>query len=229
MGFDSSDKKIHELFNNKMFIIAANQRKYVWTQNNWREMFEDINLVYEEKTDKHFIGSIVLKREKISDGIKNHFSIIDGQQRITTITILLCVIAYLFAEFEEQRRFEGLKNYLFVTDNRNNSFPIVSDDANKYISKLVQVLYQEARTHFDSHFPLLSTTDLIKEAGCTKPIKQCLMFFYSELNNYIDNELKLNKTNECLNIQDMSPNEINEFKTNVLAKYYKLSHQAQLA
>ena len=47
MGFGSDDKKIYDLLNDKMFIVAANQRKYVWTQNNWREMLEDIDLVFE--------------------------------------------------------------------------------------------------------------------------------------------------------------------------------------
>ncbi|NLG04608.1 MAG: DUF262 domain-containing protein [Clostridia bacterium] len=189
MGFGSDDKKVYDLLNDKMFIVAANQRKYVWNQNNWREMLEDIDLVFENKTDKHFIGSVVLKKETINDGIKNHFSIIDGQQRITTLTIMLCAMAFIFAEHEEKADYEGLEKHLFVTDNKKNAFPIVSINANKYISKLVEVLYEEVNSHFISHFPLLSATDLLKKAGCIKVIKDCFLFFYSELKKRTETDL----------------------------------------
>ena len=103
MGLEAKDNKIYSLLNDKMFIIPINQRKYVWTQDNWTDLFEDVDLMLDNKIDSHFIGSIVLKRENIQDGVKEHFTIIDGQQRILTITIFICftldffdLIAYNF-------------------------------------------------------------------------------------------------------------------------------------
>ncbi len=86
MSFNADDKRVYDLLNDKEYIIPINQRRYIWNKNNWTELLDDIMLVYDEKKNDHFIGSIVLKKENINDGIRNHYSIIDGQQRISTLT-----------------------------------------------------------------------------------------------------------------------------------------------
>lgn len=63
MGFGTNDLTVYDLLNDKMFMVAANQRKYVWTKNNWRELIEDMDLVFVNKTEKHFIGSIIYKKK----------------------------------------------------------------------------------------------------------------------------------------------------------------------
>ena len=65
MGLDAKDRKTYDLLNDKLFIIPENQRKYVWDSNNWTELMDDISLVYKEKINSHFIGSVVLKTQKI--------------------------------------------------------------------------------------------------------------------------------------------------------------------
>ena len=185
MSFKSDDKTVYELLNDKMFIVAANQRKYVWTINNWKELMADIDLVYQNKTDKHFIGSIVLKKEKIDDGVQSHYSIIDGQQRISTLTIMLCAMAYLFAENDKQEDYNGLRKQLFVTDSKNRPHPICSKDANLHISKLVCFLFESLDATF-SELSLLKPTiidynELLKRAGCSKAITGCFGFFYNSL------------------------------------------------
>lgn len=49
MGFITNDLTVYELLNDKMFTVDANQRKYVWTVNNWRELIEDLDLFLKEK------------------------------------------------------------------------------------------------------------------------------------------------------------------------------------
>ena len=61
------------------------QRPYVWVENNWEDLFE--NLIDEKQS--HFLGSIILKRIPTLSGQIARFSVIDGQQRLTTLTILL--------------------------------------------------------------------------------------------------------------------------------------------
>ena len=60
MGFKAEDRSIYDLLNDKMYSVPTNQRKYVWEQQNWEELFEDVKLVVESKTTNHFLGSIVL-------------------------------------------------------------------------------------------------------------------------------------------------------------------------
>jgi len=58
MGFNADDKKVYDLLNDKEYIIPLNQRKYIWDTNNWTELLDDILLVFDEKKNDHFIGSI---------------------------------------------------------------------------------------------------------------------------------------------------------------------------
>lgn len=64
------------------------QRRYVWTQNNWEELLENLF----DKEQSHFLGSIILKQQKQVSGEIPRFLVIDGQQRLTTLSILLRAI-----------------------------------------------------------------------------------------------------------------------------------------
>lgn len=61
------------------------QRPYVWVEKNWEDLYE--NLIDDKQS--HFLGSIILKRIHTVSGQIERFSVIDGQQRLTTLTILL--------------------------------------------------------------------------------------------------------------------------------------------
>lgn len=62
------------------------QRNYVWDQSNWEELLESL-----EQEQLPFLGAIVLKKATDKEGIDYHV-IVDGQQRLTTITILVKAI-----------------------------------------------------------------------------------------------------------------------------------------
>lgn len=191
MSLSANGKKVYDLLNDKMYIVPPNQRKYVWTNNNWQELVDDIQLVCAENTTNHFIGSVVLKKENINDGIRNHYSIIDGQQRISTLTIMLCAIGLIFAENENKDYFYGLNKALFVTDNRNQPRPIVSENANKSISKLVVVLFDSANKHFDAGVALPSAETLLSQAETVQSIKNCFIFFYTWFKKRVQNDMEL--------------------------------------
>ena len=84
MKIESSDKTITDLFNSGYFVIPRFQRPYSWDQENISEFWDDI---VRNKPSDYFIGSMVVYR--ITD---RRFGVVDGQQRLTTITILLCVL-----------------------------------------------------------------------------------------------------------------------------------------
>lgn len=72
------------------YIIPSYQRPYAWTVDEASELFDDLDDFYQrEREDTYFLGSIVLIKE---DEIP-HSEVIDGQQRLTTLTILLAAIA----------------------------------------------------------------------------------------------------------------------------------------
>lgn len=72
------------------YHVPAYQRPYAWTEEETDTLFNDLYDFYEnEKEDNYFLGSIVL----IKEDDKPRADVIDGQQRLTTLTILMAVIA----------------------------------------------------------------------------------------------------------------------------------------
>lgn len=69
----------------KELKIPFFQRQYVWEEIHWDRFFEDLYESFNSKKE-HFLGSIILKR---SQGKDNFSQIIDGQQRLTTFSILI--------------------------------------------------------------------------------------------------------------------------------------------
>ena len=74
--------------------IPIYQRKYNWSLDECKQLFEDILSVGSDDDRKsYFIGSVVVKTESdelIDDYLK--VTLIDGQQRITTLTLIYCAI-----------------------------------------------------------------------------------------------------------------------------------------
>ena len=74
------------------YAIPSYQRPYAWTEVQAGDLFSDLyDFFVKEKDDTYFLGSIVL----IKDEGKPHAEVIDGQQRLTTLTILLAVLTQL--------------------------------------------------------------------------------------------------------------------------------------
>ena len=78
---------------NKKYIIPVYQRKYDWKNENCRQLYDDLVKIINDKRNSHFFGSIVTSVVGIGGGIEYH--IIDGQQRLTTITLILLAIKNL--------------------------------------------------------------------------------------------------------------------------------------
>lgn len=72
------------------YVIPSYQRPYAWTVDETAELFDDLYDFYQsEQDDTYFLGSIVLIKEEE----KPYSEVIDGQQRLTTLTILIASIA----------------------------------------------------------------------------------------------------------------------------------------
>jgi len=74
------------LGNGKIYRVPQFQRDYSWEQDNWEDLWNDIELAAESNS-AHYMGSVVLQSTTGKE-----FSIIDGQQRFTTLSILTLAI-----------------------------------------------------------------------------------------------------------------------------------------
>ena len=91
MKITPNTSALGNLFNiaNEQFYIPAYQRRYAWGKPQLDALFNDINQLGEN--DSHLLGTILFLTESHTGGI-NRLEVVDGQQRITTISIILKVI-----------------------------------------------------------------------------------------------------------------------------------------
>lgn len=100
----------------KQSVIPLFQRRYSWTKKNWDRLWDDIvELIDSGPQHTHFMGAIVsVPTNTVPVGV-NKSLVIDGQQRLTTISILLCALRGFLDErasariddFLTNRHFEG--------------------------------------------------------------------------------------------------------------------------
>lgn len=80
----------------KRYVIPVYQRKYDWRQENCRQLYDDLKKVIQTGRPSHFFGSIV--SSVVPNGSKIEYHIIDGQQRLTTVSLLLLAICNLISK-----------------------------------------------------------------------------------------------------------------------------------
>lgn len=118
----------------KRYVIPVYQRKYDWKEDNCRQLYEDLKKIVRDNRDSHFFGSIV--SSVIGNGASTEYHIIDGQQRLTTVTLLLLAIRNLIRQkkttAQEERLDDQIKDRFLVSpwakeDDRIKLRPVRSD------------------------------------------------------------------------------------------------------
>ena len=80
--------------NDKRFIIPVYQRNYSWKLDNCRQLYDDLIRLSRSGRTMHFLGSLV----NVFSGKSQEYLIIDGQQRVTTVSLLLLAIRNILKE-----------------------------------------------------------------------------------------------------------------------------------
>lgn len=85
---DTDTVALNDIFaNGKRYQVPIYQRDYSWKEENWDDLWEDILSVYKQETRVHYMGAIVLQDLK-----EKKYSIIDGQQRLATFSIIVLAV-----------------------------------------------------------------------------------------------------------------------------------------
>jgi hypothetical protein len=97
--------KVIEYFNGeKQNLIPLFQRPYTWDESKWKTLWDDVMVQYDLGDDGiHFLGTIVSAPAKSVPVGVSKFLIIDGQQRLTTISLLLCALRDCLGAQDSQR------------------------------------------------------------------------------------------------------------------------------
>ncbi|MFN0072839.1 MAG: DUF262 domain-containing protein, partial [Chloroflexota bacterium] len=78
---------IELLGNGSVYRVPPYQRDYSWTEEQWDDLWTDILRVHEHLSERHYMGALVVEAK--SD---REFQIIDGQQRLATLSILALAV-----------------------------------------------------------------------------------------------------------------------------------------
>ena len=98
--------------------IPIYQRKYNWSLDECKQLFQDIfSIGSDENRKSYFIGSIVVKKdsEELLDPLAE-VTLIDGQQRITTLTLIYCALCNYYKNINEELCRNIYGNYLVNHD-----------------------------------------------------------------------------------------------------------------
>lgn len=160
----------------EQFVIPIYQRLYNWKEKECQQFLNDIlKTGKNEDTPSHFLGSIVYVRDSIYQVSDiQSLLVIDGQQRLVTISILLKVLADVL----------GDKEILSLTSKKIESYYLIDSlqkDENKYKLLLTE-------TDKESLISLLDHVDWPREHSVR--IKENYEFFKSKLGQMKDEELK---------------------------------------
>ncbi|MFT2787378.1 DUF262 domain-containing protein [Helicobacter pylori] len=136
------DAKVTTLLNfikdnqENQLVIPIYQRVYSWEKEQCKELWDDIiKIGGDDKMDGHFIGSILY----VLDGIThsdNTLLIIDGQQRLTTITLLLIALRDHLSdedEFLEKFSRQKIQNHYLINSNKDGDekFRLILSESDK--------------------------------------------------------------------------------------------------
>ena len=113
---EANETKLQTLIEGtKQFVVPLFQRSYSWDKKEWNALWDDLIELSEMPNPRtHFIGSIVsLPTTSVPEGVSK-FLLIDGQQRLTTIFIILALLKDMANENGETEFAEETKNTLLV-------------------------------------------------------------------------------------------------------------------
>lgn len=115
LNFDTQTMTFRQLLGNGVtYQVPPFQRDYAWGEDEWEDIWQDINTLFEEEGETaHYMGYLVLQSSDYK-----HFTIIDGQQRITTLSLLILAGLSLLQDLitadidsqRNQRRQQQLQN-----------------------------------------------------------------------------------------------------------------------
>lgn len=117
---DAKDKKLSEILSGERYRVDSFQREYRWQRKHIEALISDLSISFLssyqkndtiediEKYDCYYMGPIVLCQDK------NELSIVDGQQRLTSFTLVIIYLLHQQNKLNSKYDLRNLNNYLYV-------------------------------------------------------------------------------------------------------------------
>ena len=128
---------------NEQFVIPSYQRRYAWKEPQVWALFEDIDML--QDGDGHLFGMLILHSSKPHHAGINQLDLVDGQQRLTTLSLLLLAILKKYKEEENEEKIADINKMLYCKDYNDKTFQklILGDLDNDDFKRILKNNYAE--------------------------------------------------------------------------------------
>jgi len=169
LTLNAEQKSIYHIFiGDTQYIIPPYQRAYSWTTVQCKALFEDIKKAfYNEEQEGYFLGNIVLAKSREE---RNRLEVIDGQQRLTTLTLLIKVLL----SFDKENR--ALYDAIWIKDRRTD----------KEVQRLETDIFMEKDSSYFKEVLAFDFSTNICDSIKRKDnlFKKNICYFYNKLNEF---------------------------------------------
>lgn len=187
--FDAHKRSIAEVLG-YIYKIPFYQRGFSWKKDQINQFWEDLMMVRNENHSEYFLGSVVLNEKN------GFFEIIDGQQRITTITIFLCVVRdFLLSQGKKDSAMNIHNYYIAKRDIRGrDEFRLTLSEENKtlfqdFILTPISDKNRKNEEDLNSIPQQARKTSNVNLIDAYKHLKKCVKNFVDENNDEDCDEL----------------------------------------
>lgn len=154
------------------YVLPHFQREYAWEKENWQTLLDDVMGLYEvyspEKEPEHFMGALVVIQDGTRNGVIPAFKLVDGQQRLTTLSLMLSAFG------------KNIEKSHPAIYKRIQRFLINTDETDLLYFKLIPTTKYGDRA---AYFALMKGEPLPN--GIESKIPQAYQFFDKAFNNFI--------------------------------------------
>ncbi|MEH2365036.1 DUF262 domain-containing protein [Nostoc sp.] len=157
MKIEANDKEVQDIFALGYFKIPRFQRPYSWTDEEVINFWDDVVI---RDYEHYFIGSMVVYQTE-----KPYYGIVDGQQRLTTITLMLAAIRNAFLDYGDENLAKGVHQYIEKANidnipeyvlNSETSFPYLQGYIQSFNKTEIQCNVGNEEQNLKSAFELIN-------------------------------------------------------------------------
>lgn len=209
MGYNSDgrDSIKNILGLTSQYLVPRYQRRYIWDEKRWLDLFDDIKFIYQMRESgqkcNHFLSTFIFEKASTTNNGVDNYNIIDGQQRISTIMVIIAAICRMFNELEDQIDFNLYTQYLIANGSSGLFVKIDNDNTDL----LVQIISNctNYKTDKADLYPV-NIRRFNKYDKEQKNIVKCYIYFYEHIkellnwNSIDDNENKRLKLKNYISV-----------------------------
>jgi len=157
MELDAKELRLGDLLGEKtrIFKVPIFQRQYKWEEEQRVALWNDITSIGNDSKGEHFVGQVILvEDEDERDEDVQVYKIVDGQQRLTTFSLLVCAIRDIAGLSEDHNNVESILTTHDETGESARTLHLLDDD-----DKVYQKIYDGNVEEVDSDHPLRACYD----------------------------------------------------------------------